>query len=104
MPGGHFVTTQQCDSCHTTSGWLPARDYVHTGGNYPGDHGVNLSCTDCHTSNSESVPWPFPTYAPDCAACHENDYERGEGPHSNISNDRDCGGSGCHRVSDRNWD
>ena len=39
-----------------------------------------------------------------CAGCHANDYESGEGPHSNLSNDRNCGASGCHRVSDRDWD
>jgi hypothetical protein len=102
MPSGHFVTTQQCDSCHTTSGWLPVISYVHTG-NYPGDHGVSLTCTDCHTGNSEEVPWSFPAYAPDCAACHASDYDPGYGPHSNLSDDRDCAGSGCHSVSDRNW-
>jgi hypothetical protein len=103
MPSGHFGTTQQCDSCHATSGWLPVIRYVHTG-NYPGDHGVSLTCTDCHTSNSEDVPWPYSTWAPDCAACHADDYEPGKGLHSNISNDRDCAGSRCHSVSDSSWE
>jgi hypothetical protein len=102
MPSGHFATTQQCDSCHTTSGWLPLTRYVHSG-NYPGDHGVSLSCTDCHTSNSQAVPWPYPNYVPDCAACHAGDYDPDEGGHSNISNDRDCTRSSCHSVSDGSW-
>jgi hypothetical protein len=77
--------------------------YVHVG-NYPGDHRANLGCTDCHTSNRETIPWPSPGYAPDCAGCHARDYERGEGPHSNLSADRNCAGSRCHSVSDRDWD
>ncbi|MCU7812974.1 MAG: cytochrome C, partial [Candidatus Thiodiazotropha sp. (ex Notomyrtea botanica)] len=104
VPGGHFVTSEQCDSCHTTNGWLPASEYRHVGGNYPGDHRANLGCLDCHTSNNQTIPWPFSQYAPDCAACHANDYDSGEGDHNGLSNDRDCGSSGCHRVSDRNWD
>jgi hypothetical protein len=102
-PSDHFVTTQQCDSCHSTNSWTPALDYRHLSAGYPGDHGVRLSCSDCHASNSQLVPWPAPAYAPDCAACHANDYDPGE-HRGTLSQNRDCAGSGCHRVSDRDWD
>ncbi|MCG7927801.1 MAG: cytochrome c3 family protein, partial [Candidatus Thiodiazotropha taylori] len=102
-PQGHFVTTQQCDVCHTTNGWLPVLNYRHTSGNYPGDHRVGLTCLDCHTTNSESVPWPFPSYARTCAGCHANDYENDEDDHSGLSADRNCGSSGCHSVNSREW-
>jgi hypothetical protein len=101
-PPDHFVTTQQCNICHSTNGWLPVSTYVHTGGNYPGNHRVRLSCRDCHTSNSEIIPWPSPAYAPDCAGCHARDYRSGVSRHSGLSSDRDCGR--CHRVTDRDWD
>ncbi|MEW8283341.1 MAG: hypothetical protein AB2767_12930, partial [Candidatus Thiodiazotropha taylori] len=102
-PQGHFVTTQQCDVCHTTNGWLPVLNYRHTSGNYPGDHRVGLTCLDCHTTNSESVPWPFPSYARTCAGCHANDYRNDEDDHNGLSADRNCGSSGCHSVNSREW-
>ncbi|MCU7944768.1 MAG: hypothetical protein KZQ87_19035, partial [Candidatus Thiodiazotropha sp. (ex Cardiolucina cf. quadrata)] len=76
----------------------------HISGNYPGDHRQNLGCNRCHTSNSESVPWPFAAYAPDCAGCHANEYRTG--PHDkygdvkyNVSELRDCAGA-CHEYTD----
>ncbi|MES9973538.1 MAG: hypothetical protein ABW094_04705, partial [Candidatus Thiodiazotropha sp.] len=102
-PTGHFVTTVQCDSCHTTNGWLPVTNYSHISSRYPGDHRGNFGCNVCHTSNSESVPWPYPTYAGTCAGCHAGDYRTGEDDHNGLSADRNCGQSGCHRVSDREW-
>ena len=55
-----------------------------------------------------------PAFAPDCAGCHEGDFEPdkhekdGGGLYS-VSELRDCSGachkpSGEHRVSDSNWD
>jgi hypothetical protein len=104
-PGGHFVTSLQCDECHTTSLWLPV-DYRHTSPLYPGDHRVNLVCTACHQTNSEQVVWSAPAYAPDCAACHANDFEPGShkkyvNPDTfySVSELRDCTGS-CHTYTD----
>ena len=59
---------------------------------------------DCHTSNAEVVPWPFPAYQPDCAGCRANDYEPDE--HTKFDNVdytvdelRDCA-SACHEYTD----
>jgi hypothetical protein len=101
-PRGHFTTTLSCDECHTTRSWLPA-DYDHVGSNYPGDHRQNLDCDDCHGGNSAIVTWSAPAYQPDCAGCHANDYEDDEHD-GNLSQNRDCGASGCHNVRDRDWD
>ena len=110
-PGGHLSTTSQCDLCHTTNAWGPTVFRHDPNGDYPGDHQRNLGCTTCHGATiSAVIPWPSPQYAPDCAACHANDFRRQDrhigGNNGTVSQNRDCsgGGSGCHRVSDRNWD
>jgi hypothetical protein len=105
-PNDHMIlTSQQCDDCHSTSGWTPVNYYAHfPSGNYPGDHAVNPGCDGCHKSNDPKGVWKYPSYQPDCAGCHFNKYDSGEGRHSNISNDRNCAGGRCHRVTDRNWD
>ena len=99
----------QCDVCHTTNGWAPT-DFTHSAqGNYPGDHRIDPGCGGCH-GNSVDLPfiYPFDEYAPDCAACHANDFDRkGDhigGENGTVSQNRNCAGSGCHRVGDSNFD
>ncbi|HET6473301.1 MAG TPA: cytochrome c3 family protein, partial [Pseudomonadales bacterium] len=99
---GHFVTTRECDSCHGTVAWSPST-FHHTSANYPGDHRGNPPCTACHTTNAEVVPWPYPAYQPDCAGCHAADYRPGAHGNKSVSVNRDCGSSGCHRVSASSW-
>ena len=97
-PAGHFITSLDCELCHTTADWLPLTMYSHTSGSYPGDHQPSVGCTDCHTGNSETINWPSPSYVPECAACHENDFEADEHKVTNlITNPEfwDCSGS-CH--------
>jgi hypothetical protein len=52
------------------------------------------------------VTWSFPSYAPDCAACHANDFRPDE--HKKVDTPRilytvgelrDCAGS-CHTYTD----
>jgi hypothetical protein len=82
--------------------------FAHQSATYPGDHGVSLQCTDCHTSNAQSLPWPFPVYQPDCAACHASDFKVGPHKGATVSQLRDCAGT-CHKptpthsVRDRQW-
>jgi len=104
-PSGHFVTSSECDDCHTTVAWLPL-SFVHRSPNYPGDHRQALLCTDCHGGNSTTVTWPFAAYQPDCAGCHANDFR--SGPHRKtltpetqyaVSELRDCTGA-CHVYTD----
>lgn len=103
-PTGHFSSTLSCDRCHGTANWLPA-NFDHAGAAYPGDHRVNLTCTDCHGGNSQIVTWSAPAYQPDCAACHANDYKQEVDDHLNrtVSENRDCSGSGCHSVRDQEF-
>jgi hypothetical protein len=110
-PGAHLSTTAQCDVCHTTNGWAPTSFSHDPNGDYPGDHRRDPGCNSCHGNTiSATIPWPWPQYAPFCAACHRNDFERkGDhigGENGTVEQNRDCsgGGRGCHRVSDRNFD
>lgn len=102
-PGNHFVTSLQCGTCHRTTAWLPTMTFTHSSPNYPGTHARALQCLDCHTSNSQTVPYRFPAYAPNCAACHSSDYrssehKKYESPTTafyTVSELRDCTGA-CH--------
>ena len=107
-PNGHINTNEQCDVCHTTNGWAPDIFRHSSQGNYPGDHRVNPGCTGCHKGsigggiNSDNYPNQL-RYAPFCAGCHAGDFES-EGDHiggrsGTIEQNKNCGQSGCHRVS-----
>ncbi|MDH3214495.1 MAG: hypothetical protein OEM05_18615, partial [Myxococcales bacterium] len=104
-PSNHFVTNVDCAECHMTTNWLPVR-FTHSSPNYPGDHRASLACADCHQGNSQAAAWSFPSYQPDCAGCHANDYRQNVDRHGNrnVSENRDCAGSGCHSVRDSGWD
>jgi hypothetical protein len=106
---GHFITTAECEVCHSPLGWAPI-DFTHPPiSNYPGDHALNLGCRSCHTDNDETIAYPFAQYAPFCAACHANDFSRESahngGSSGTVEQNKDCsgGGRGCHRVSDRSF-
>ena len=106
-PRGHFDTSAQCDTCHSTQGWGPTNNFSHTTPEYPGDHNSNVGCSSCHTNNSEIIQsYRNSTYTGSCAACHANDYK--PGPHKWYENPstkytvgqlRDCAGA-CHVYSD----
>ena len=99
---GHFQTNEDCNACHRTTGWAPV-DYNHpNGSDYPGDHNGNVGCTSCHRQNNANINFQF-NYPGTCAACHANDFDAGE-HNGGLLNNLNCGDSGCHRVSDRNWD
>jgi predicted CxxxxCH...CXXCH cytochrome family protein len=84
--------------------------FSHSSANYPGDHSKNLACIDCHTSNAQTVPWPNGALAPDCAACHTNNFKASE--HKKTSSPttifytaaelKDCAGA-CHEYTDNTF-
>jgi len=106
-PVNHFTTQLECDHCHSRDLWLPLT-FVHQSATYPGDHAARLTCADCHTSNAQTVPWPFPAFAPDCAGCHAQDYKPSAHQNASVSQNRDCAGT-CHQsrpehsVRSREW-
>jgi hypothetical protein len=84
--------------------WTPTLNFVHTSPSYPGNHARQLDCTECHVSNSQAVSYRNAAYAPNCAACHANDYRAGEhrkygNVNYTVSELRDCAGS-CHTYTD----
>ncbi|MGD8801866.1 MAG: hypothetical protein PVG12_01690 [Gammaproteobacteria bacterium] len=103
-PMDHINTTFQCDACHVTTGWAPTSFSHDPQGNYPGDHRRNLSCSSCHGNSIDPVfDWPYPQYAPFCAACHANDFEPKDkhigGESGTVEQNKNCAGSGCHSVN-----
>jgi hypothetical protein len=107
-PAGHLSTTVQCDVCHSTNGWAPTIFSHDPQGDYPGNHGRNLGCLDCHGNAVESAfAWPSPRYAPFCAACHERDFESEDkhigGKGGTVEQNKNCGSGGCHNISSREF-
>jgi len=108
-PNDHFITMAECNACHSTQGWAPINFTHANNGDYPGNHGQNLGCWSCHRNNDENISYPSTRYAPFCAACHERDFERkgrhNGGENGTVEQNKDCsgGGTGCHRVSDREF-
>lgn len=122
---GHFETTGvSCDACHTTTTWANQNTFDHCPGStannnacslngtkYPGDHRAGrTTCKSCHKQNSVTpVSYPDqPTYAPDCAGCHAGDFRRKDkhigGSNGTVAQNKNCGASGCHRVSASGFD
>ena len=121
---GHFDTTVQCDSCHTSNNWIPANTFDHCDGQptsnvgtcsssvYPGNHRTTLSCLKCHANNSQAVTYSTPfdkanpqnTLKPFCAGCHRDRFSSESdhigGKNGTVFQNRNCAGSGCHKVSD----
>ena len=112
-PNNHLNTNEQCDVCHTPNGWAPTNFMHSPNGNYPGDHRRDPGCTGCHKGsigagiNIGNYPNKL-TYAPDCAGCHAGDFEsKGDhigGKNGTVSQNRNCAGSGCHKVRDSAFD
>jgi hypothetical protein len=104
-PQRHFMTTQPCELCHRTAMWTPVT-YRHMSPRYP-DHGRSLECNACHTTNAQTIPWKFPAYQPDCAACHATQFRPTAHPklqrpmtvYYTLGELRDCTGS-CHVYAD----
>ena len=70
----HMATQRDCALCHSYPDWDAIR-FVHTSAAWPGEHQSRLSCTACHTTNSDSIPYPAPASAGTCAGCHTKDFK-----------------------------
>ncbi len=103
-PLAHMTSSLDCASCHhNTTAWTPV-DYRHLSPRYPGEHRVDLTCVQCHSTNTDKIPWTSPASAPACGACHERNYK--SAPHTKYGNVKytaaelkNCAGS-CHVYSD----
>jgi hypothetical protein len=104
MNPGHMSTRIDCSTCHSYPDWARLH-FRHVGAAYPGDHRVALSCTSCHSSNTDQVPWRSPAYAGNCAGCHAADFKPAAHPKTvkgqtyTVNELAKCSGA-CHVYSD----
>jgi hypothetical protein len=104
MSAGHMSTKRDCATCHTYPDWS-ALSFKHVSAAYPGQHRAALSCTACHTTNTDQVPYLSPANAGTCAACHAKDFKPDAHPKTvkgikySASELANCSGA-CHIYSD----
>lgn len=71
--------TNLCETCHSTSGWLPANyNLSHT---FPLDHPNVTSCRDCHTTTLSEYT---------CYTCHEKTEMASKHTEEGIRDIQDC--------------
>lgn len=72
---------QQCETCHTTTGWSPA-SFDHDAEYFPiysGNHGNEWNqCSDCHTNSSNYAVFT-------CVSCHEHNRTDMDNEHQGVS-------------------
>ena len=104
MSPGHMITRLDCATCHSFPDWSLIR-FHHTSAAYPGAHRAALSCTSCHTSDTDKVPYPSAANAGTCAGCHAKDFKPAAHPRTikgvtyTASELANCSGA-CHVYSD----
>ena len=80
-PGKHtqyFISSNFCDDCYSTVTRSNARfDHKNlTAVSSRFDNGLTPTlCAHCHSTNKQTMAWPFSVYKSDCAGCHTNDYK-----------------------------
>jgi hypothetical protein len=103
-PSGHLSTRIDCGTCHSYPDWTKLH-FRHVSAAYPGDHRVALSCTSCHSSNTDQIPWRSQANAGSCAGCHAADFKPAAHPKTvkgqtyTVNELANCGGA-CHLYSD----
>ncbi|TLY61081.1 MAG: hypothetical protein E6K45_14770, partial [Gammaproteobacteria bacterium] len=104
LPTSHMGTRIDCGTCHSYPDWGVLR-FRHVSAAYPGNHRVALSCTSCHSSNTDQIPWRSPANAGSCAGCHAADFKPAahpktvKGQHYTANELANCSGA-CHVYSD----
>jgi hypothetical protein len=104
MHPGHLSTHLDCATCHSYPDWSLIR-FRHTSAAYPGTHRAALSCTSCHASNTEQLPYPSAAHAGTCAGCHAKDFKPAAHPKTikglnyTATELANCSGA-CHVYSD----
>ena len=71
-----FPTT--CQDCHTTAGWGDG-DFIHTASFPLTNSHAGHSCATCHVNNN------FTGLSPDCASCHQAEYDATTDPNHNAA-------------------
>jgi hypothetical protein len=110
----HITTTEACDICHITTGWLVSFDHstvagqacvsCHDGVQASGKHPTHINTTDLCEACHISTAWiPVAPAAVDhnevigvCSSCHDNVIATGKGP-AHVLTAAEC--DTCHAVS-----
>ena len=108
----HIATSEQCDNCHQTNGWIPAFfDHINVTGNCVGCHngidavGKSAShiqtttiCEDCHTTDffAPVVTVDHTQVIGTCSSCHNGTIAIGKHP-SHITSGDTC--DDCHTTN-----
>ena len=104
VPPTHMDSKLDCATCHSYPDWTLTH-FRHTSASYPGDHRGPVECANCHTGNTDTVPWAAPANAGSCAGCHTKDFKAAAHPKTKAglpytaSELRNCAGA-CHVYSD----
>ena len=108
-PRMHVASNSQCENCHTTNGWIPARfehsalmphtcttchDSVHAIGKPRGHVATAQQCDSCHgTLAWLPVVFDHAAISGACASCHNNAGAMGKSVNHMVTQ-RDC--ASCH--------
>ncbi|MBV9913874.1 MAG: hypothetical protein JOZ93_14930, partial [Sinobacteraceae bacterium] len=108
-PRMHVASNSQCENCHTTNGWIPARfehsalmphtcttchDSVHAIGKPRGHVATAQQCDSCHgTLAWLPVVFDHAAISAACATCHNNAGAMGKSVNHMVTQ-RDC--ASCH--------
>ncbi len=104
VPTSHMGTRIECGTCHSYPDW-GVLHFRHASAAFPGNHRVALSCTRCHSSNTDQIPWRSPANAGSCAGCHAADFKpaahpkTAKGQYYTANELANCSGA-CHVYSD----
>ena len=103
-PSTHMSTQRDCVLCHSYSDWTVI-SFKHESTAYSGEHRTTLTCVNCHSSNSDQIPYASPANAGTCAGCHaavfkaELHPKTQDGQNYTPSELRNCSGA-CHLYTD----
>ncbi len=91
-----------CLQCHTSQSWLVDNiPEIHEENGFPliGAHS-NLSCVDCHTSETDVR---FTSIGNECVSCHQDDFSSAQSPNHQTANfSTNC--IECHDPLGSGWD
>jgi len=103
-PANHLGTLRDCATCHSYPDWSVVH-FKHVSAAYPGDHRAVLSCTSCHKTDTESIPYAAPANAGTCGGCHASAFRpdahpaTAKGDRYTATELRNCSGA-CHVYID----
>jgi len=94
--GTNLAALGGCEGCHKSQTSWSTVTYNHAkiqsnglpiaAGYFPGTHKSSVTCKNCHTSNSQTIPWPNASYKNACAGCHSGNFASHKAVNSPATN------------------